>query len=72
VASQEKRNARLDKLREATAAWADAEEKRLKKETALLKRIMKGRTGAERLNNASVQSASSLVVDELSQFLTGD
>jgi hypothetical protein len=72
MATQEERNARLDKLKSAAVAWADKEEQRLKKESALLKKILRGRTGSERLNNASVEAASDLLVDELNQFLTGD
>jgi RNase P subunit RPR2 len=72
MASQKDRNARLDKLLEATNSWADSEEKRLKRDVVLMKRIMRGRTGSERLNNVSVQTATVLVVDEISQFLTGD
>ena len=72
MASQEERNARLDKLKTAVNAWADKEEERLNAEAALLKKILKGRTGSERLNNTSVESASDLLVDELDQFLTGE
>lgn len=72
MASQEARNARLDELTDAANVWADKEEARLQKESALLKRILKGRTGSERLNSASSEAASDLLVDELSQFLTGD
>jgi hypothetical protein len=72
VATQAERNARLDQLRDAATSWADKEEARLKKQTALLKRILKGRTGSERLNNASTEAASDLLVDEINQFLTGD
>ena len=72
MASQAERNARLDKLQSAVDAWADKEEQRLTNEVTLLKKILKGRTGSERLNNASVESASDLLVDELDQFLTGE
>jgi 7,8-dihydro-6-hydroxymethylpterin-pyrophosphokinase len=72
MASKEERDARLDKLEQAVDAWADKRKKRLTKESALLKKILKGRTGSERLNNASVQAASELQVDEISQFLTGE
>lgn len=72
MASQDERNARLDKLKTATVEWANKEEERLKKESTLLKKILKGRTGQERLNNASTQAATELLVDELDQFLTGD
>jgi hypothetical protein len=72
VATQEERNARLDKLKTAVNDWADKEEERLTKEATLLKKILRGREGSERLNNASVESASDLLVDELDQFLTGE
>lgn len=72
MASQEERNARLDKLKSATDAWADKTKRRLEAESTLLKKILKGRTGSERLNNASNEAASDLLVDELTQFLTGD
>lgn len=72
MATQEERNARLDQLNDAVEAWARKKKERLEKEALLLKRVLKGRTGAERLNNASVEAASALQVDELSQFLTGD
>lgn len=72
MATQDARNGRLDELSNATEAWAASEERRLKGEVALLKLIMRGRTGAERLNNTLVSSASALTVNEISQFLTGD
>lgn len=72
MASKEARDARLDKLADAAEAWAKKETQRLNKETTLLKTILKGRTGSERLNNASVETGSELLVDELNQFLTGD
>lgn len=72
MASKEERDARLDNLESAVDSWADNKKARLKKEATLLKTLLKGRTGAERLNNASVEAASALQVDELSQFLTGD
>lgn len=72
VPNKAKRDARLDALGKAVDSWADKRIKRLKAESALLKKILKGRTGAERLNNASVEAASALQVDELTQFLTGE
>jgi phage gp36-like protein len=72
VADKAARDARLDQLKEATVAWADKERKRYEDEVALLKKIMKGRVGSERLNNVSTQAATDLLVDELDQFLTGE
>jgi len=65
------RDKRLDELKKATAEWADKETKRLKDEVTFLKSVLQGRTGAGRLTNQNVADASKLVVDEISQFLTG-
>jgi hypothetical protein len=66
------RNARLDALKAATGAWATQQKKRLNDQVALSKRILKGRTGSERLAQASVESVSSLTVDQINDFLTGE
>ncbi len=71
MATQEERNARLDALATATKDWAKKERESLKKQAAMAKKLLKGRTGAERLNNSSVSSATGLLVDEIDQFLTG-
>lgn len=65
------RDKRLDELEKATTEWADKETKRLEDESTFLKSVLKGRTGAGRLTNQNVADASKLVVDEISQFLTG-
>ena len=71
MASQEERNARLDALQTAITDWATRRRKYLTDQVALSKRLLRGRTGSERLNQASVDSATELVVDEISDFLTG-
>jgi hypothetical protein len=71
VPSKESRDARLDELATAAKAWAAKETERLKTQVALSKRILKGRTGSERLAQVSVTSVSSLAVDEINKFLTG-
>jgi len=71
VASKEERDARLDQLEQDVTKWAQEETTRLTDHVALCKRILKGRTGSERLATAPVQAVSSLVVDEINQFLTG-
>ena len=71
AASIEDRNARLDALGTAVQTWAVARRDYLNKQVAFSKRLLKGRTGSERLNQASVESATSLVVDQINQFLTG-
>jgi len=65
------RDKRLKELEKATTDWADIEIKRLKNEVSYLKDILQGRTGAKRIANQNVSDASALVVDEISQFLTG-
>ncbi len=66
------RNARLDALKSATQDWATQQKKRLNDQVSLSKRILKGRTGSERLAQASVQSVSELAVDQINDFLTGE
>lgn len=71
MASQEERNARLDTLSTATKEWAKNRRTYLKQQVDFCKKVLKGRTGAERLNNASVTTATDLLVDEIDQFLQG-
>lgn len=68
---QTNRDTRLTALKTATVEWADKEKQRLEDEATFLKSILKGRTGAGRLTNQNVADSSKLVVDEISQFLTG-
>lgn len=69
--SKAERDARLDTLTSAVKDWANKRREYLNNQLSFSKRVLKGRTGAERLNNASVEMASDLLVDEISQFLTG-
>ncbi len=68
----EERDARLDVLSTAVEQWAENQKQRLNAQVALGKRILKGRTGSERLAQASVQSVSDLAVDQINDFLTGE
>jgi len=72
AASTEDRNKRLDALGTAIQDWAKTRRDYLTKQVAFSKRLLKGRTGAERLNQATVDSATSLVVDQINSFLTGE
>jgi hypothetical protein len=65
------RDARLDELKAAAQAWAAKETQRLKDQVVLGKRILKGRTGSERLAQSTTTSVSNLTVDEINAFLTG-
>mgnify|MGYP001608436045 CR=1 FL=1 len=70
-ASKEDRNARLDALGTAISEWATTRKDYLQKQVAFSKRLLKGRTGSERLNQASIESATALTVDQINDFLTG-
>jgi hypothetical protein len=72
MATKEDRDARLDKLNTAVAAWADKRTAVLQTQVAFSKRLLRGRTGSERLAQASVEAATALTVDQINQFLTGD
>ena len=71
MASQAERNARLDALGTAISEWADKRRTYLNGQVAFGKRLLRGRTGSERLNQASVESATDLTVDQINDFLTG-
>lgn len=71
AASIEDRNARLDALGTAIQAWATTRRTYLQNQVAFSKRLLKGRTGSERLNQASIESATALTVDSINDFLTG-
>lgn len=72
MASKEERDARLDELSTATQQWAAKKRARLQAQVTFGKRLLKGRTGSERLNDKSVQTASNLLVEEIGQFLSGE
>ena len=63
------KNERLDALLDATKKWAAAERARLEEQVVLNKKLLKGRTGMERLAQEGVQATAAVVVDEISQFL---
>lgn len=62
----------MDALGTATSQWASTRRNYLKKQVAFSKRMLKGRTGSERLNQATIESATALTVDEINDYLTGD
>lgn len=67
--SEAARNARLDALVTATTQWADRRTKELNDKVSVIKKILKGRTGSERLASATSQAASDAVVREIDEFL---
>lgn len=69
MAAVDERNTRLDDLVKATSAWATKRREELNGRVDSNKKILKGRTGSERLAQASVAAAHDLVVDEIDAFL---
>lgn len=71
MASKAARDARLTELVTSVNVWADKKQENLDRQVVRGKAILRGRTGAERLNNESVSSASILLTDEIGKFLQG-
>lgn len=69
MSSVDERNKRLDDLVQAVSAWAGKRRDELKARVDANKKILKGRTGSERLAQASVSAAQDLVVNEIDDFL---
>ena len=71
MASKKARDGRLTDLIKEVDKWANKKTKYLEDQVTRGKAILRGRTGAERLNNESVSSASLLLTDEISKFTQG-
>lgn len=71
MATTAERNARLDELEKAVKQYATAQRRTLTHRVDVNKRILRGRTGSDRLAQASVQQSTGLVVDQIDEFLTG-
>ena len=71
MAAIDERNKRLDALAAAATTWADKRTSELKDKVAAAKKILKGRTGSERLSSATSQAAQAFLVDEIDTFLLG-
>lgn len=69
MASVAERNARLDALEAATISWAQQRQDEITQRVATSKRILRGRTGSERLAQSSVQAAADVVATEINDFL---
>jgi hypothetical protein len=65
------RNARLDALVAATQAWATAQTTTINNQVTVLQNILTGRTGSASLPQSAVSTTSALVVNSISDFLTG-
>jgi hypothetical protein len=71
AASKQERDVRLQALKTATVEWAARRTRYLNDQVTFARRILRGRTGAERLTSKAIGLASNLVVDEINQFMTG-
>ena len=69
MSATEERNKRLDALIVATDAWVTKRVKEYNDRVTITKRILKGRTGSERLATASTVAAQEIVVQEIDDFL---
>lgn len=71
MATVAERNARLDTLEQAVKQYATKQRLELNHRVDVCKRILRGRTGSDRLAQASVQQSMTLVVTNIDEFLTG-
>jgi len=71
VATKAERDARLNELKTAVTAWADQRTKYLNDQVTFARRVLRGRTGAERLTSKAVTLGKNLTVDDINTFLTG-
>lgn len=67
--SAAERNQRLDDLQTATKEWAAESRKEIDNRIKAGKKILKGRTGSERLSDQNVQAGVSIVVEQINDFL---
>lgn len=68
---KEARDELLDELKQALEDWYATETAAIDDEEAFLKSVLRGRTGSERLEQATAETARLLVVDDLGSFLAG-
>lgn len=71
MATITERNTRLDELENAVKQYASKQRAGLVRRVDVSKRILRGRTGADRLSQASVDQSAQLVVAQIDEFLTG-
>lgn len=72
IPSASARDARLDQLSSAVSDWATRRKQYLNDQVAFMRRVLKGRTGSERLSSSTNAQAQAYAVDELDHFLTGE
>lgn len=67
----DERNKRLDNLLTVTKQWGEKRVKELEDKVTVIKALLKGRTGAERINNSAVTATQEVVVNSIEEFLDG-
>lgn len=71
MSTKTERDARLNELKTAVVAWADKRTKYLNAQATFARRVLRGRTGSERLTAKTVELGKNLTVEDINTFLTG-
>ena len=71
VPTKAERDANLDALQSAVEEWAAKEKTRIEEEIAFLRKVLKGRTGAEEANSTNLAASLELVTAEIDSFIIG-
>lgn len=71
MATKAERDARLNALKTAVTDWADKRTKYLNDQVTFSKRVLRGRTGSEKLTSKAVDLGKDLTVDSINTFLAG-
>lgn len=71
MATKAERDARLNALKTAVTEWADKRTKYLNAQVTFSQRILRGRTGSEKLTSTVITLGKDLTVDSINTFLTG-
>ncbi len=71
VPTKAERDANLDALQSAVEEWTTKEKTRIEEEIAFLRKVLKGRTGAEKANSTNLAASLELVTAEIDSFIIG-
>lgn len=71
VPTKDERDANLDALQTSVDEWISKEKKRIEEEIAFLRKVLKGRTGAEQANSTNLAKSLELVSAEIDSFIIG-
>lgn len=65
------RNVRLDALLSTAKQYVEERKKRINQDLQVAKRVMKGRTGQERLQGTTAQATNDALLREIQDFTKG-